>query len=65
MVRYSYDKLGRLTREDNSFFGKSYFFTYDDNGNILTKETAYITWGDHIAGSGEVIAYGYEGDKLI
>jgi len=39
---YEYDSLGRLVRENNKKFGKTYFFTYDRNGNILAKyEYAY------------------------
>ncbi len=41
-VRYAYDKLSRLIREDNRNVGKTFLFSYDSNGNILSKiETAY------------------------
>ena len=41
-VRYAYDKLNRLVREDNKTLGKTWLYTYDNNGNILCKrETDY------------------------
>ena len=46
--KYTYDKLGQLTREDNAEAGKSYTYTYDDGGNILSKRTnvdRYIATG--------------------
>ena len=36
-VRYTYDKLNRLIREDNKALDKTYLISYDNNGNILTK----------------------------
>ena len=36
--RYEYDALGRLTREDNTVFGKTTTWAYDNNGNILVKK---------------------------
>lgn len=38
-VRYTYDKLYRLIREDNKSIGKTYLVSYDNNGNILSKRT--------------------------
>jgi hypothetical protein len=35
LASYSYDSVNRLIREDNVAFSKSYFFTYDNNGNIV------------------------------
>jgi RHS repeat-associated protein len=37
-VSYTYDNLNRLVREDNKLFGKTWLYTYDNNGNILLKE---------------------------
>ena len=37
-IRYVYDDLGQLIREDNDFFNATYLYTYDDAGNILTKK---------------------------
>ncbi len=35
-VRYTYEKLNRLVREDNREFNKTYLLGYDNSGNILT-----------------------------
>ena len=36
--------LNQLTRENNAYANKTYVYTYDKNGNILTKKTyAYTT----------------------
>ena len=36
-IRYQYDNLNRLIREDNKALGKTYVFVYDNNGNIVKK----------------------------
>ena len=41
--RYEYDALGRLTREDNTAFGKTTTWAYDNNGNILVKKEYDVT----------------------
>ena len=41
-VRYVYDDLGQLTREDNELLGKTYVYTYDNAGNIMSKKTYSI-----------------------
>ena len=39
---FFYDEYGRLVREDNAPFGRTYVFTYDLAGNLLSrKEHAY------------------------
>ena len=41
---YEYDKLNRLTRENNLALNKTYTYTYDAGGNITSKkEYAYTT----------------------
>lgn len=41
---YEYDDLNRLIRENNKALGKTYFFRYDNKGNILEKiECSYTT----------------------
>ena len=41
-IRYQYDKLNRLIREDNKNIAKSFVFMYDIGGNITDKyEVAY------------------------
>ena len=42
---YTYDNLGQLTRENNADTNKTYVYTYDDAGNILTKKTYAYTTG--------------------
>ena len=43
-VKYSYDALNRLVREDNAALNKSYTYSYDAGGNITAKkEYAYMT----------------------
>ncbi|MDR0850850.1 MAG: RHS repeat-associated core domain-containing protein [Christensenellaceae bacterium] len=64
--KYEYDGINRLKREDNQSLNKTEVFTYDDNGNILTK-TVY-PFSPNIPTNnltnGDVIAYTYSGDKL-
>jgi len=42
---YVYDNLNQLTRENNAVANKTYVYTYDDAGNILTKRTYAYTTG--------------------
>lgn len=44
-VRYTYDKLNRLIREDNKALDQTYLISYDNNGNILTKENFAYSFG--------------------
>lgn len=64
LAQYDYDTLGRLIREDNKSFNKSYFYTYDNNGNILAKESCAFTTGTHTVGTGDVTSYTYSKDKM-
>ena len=50
---YTYDSLGRLEKEVNGQLGHTYTFTYDHNGNIMSKKVDNTT-----------IVYAYNGDKL-
>lgn len=41
-VRYHYDSLNQLTREDNKYLNKTIVYSYDRGGNITSKtEYAY------------------------
>jgi len=67
-ARYTYDQLNRLAREDNKEIGKTYLYTYDNNGNILTKRTLGFTLKEKEEIeelSSEMKQYTYEGDKLL
>lgn len=46
ITRYTYDKLNRLEREDNKVLGNTYLFSYDNNGNILSKRKVNYTLKD-------------------
>lgn len=65
--RYQYDSLNRLIREDNRKLNKSFFFAYDNNGNLLSKkETNYtLAKKDEIASFDNSFDCLYDGDKLI
>ena len=53
-ISYTYDSLNRLTSENNGLTGITTAYTYDANGNILTKTKNNVTtnyaysatWGD-------------------
>ena len=65
-VRYTYDKLNRLIREDNKALDKTYLISYDNNGNILTKENfAYSLGKRETLQTSTPVLWRYEGDRLI
>ncbi len=65
-VRYSYDGLNRLTREDNKKSGKTYLFDYDNNGNIISRRTTAFTLKSDIEECAfTAYEYGYNGDRLV
>ncbi|MBE6717365.1 MAG: DNRLRE domain-containing protein, partial [Ruminococcaceae bacterium] len=37
-VKYAYDELNRLVREDNTLLDETIIYTYDKRGNILTRK---------------------------
>jgi YD repeat-containing protein len=67
VARYAYDGFGRLLREDNKPMGKTTVFSYDANGNILSKR-AYIFTLKSMDGLEEMPCdeklYAYKGDRL-
>ena len=66
VARYAYDKVNRLTREDNKAFGKTWLYTYDNNGNILSKrETEFTLKGNVEENTFTTDDYEYEGDQLL
>ena len=67
-VRYGYDALNRLIREDNRPQGKTRTYTYDNNGNILQKRTFAYTVRESAVleeQESEDIVYTYRGDRLL
>ena len=42
-IYYTYDDLDQLIREDNNVTGRTYTYTYDKAGNILTKKVYSYT----------------------
>lgn len=68
VTEYKYDALGRLVRENNKQFGKTFVFSYDNKGNILTRtEYAFTLKDDDFVkeATGEVFEYVYSGEKLV
>ncbi len=45
-ITYFYDEAGQLRRENNQPAGYSWFMTYDDAGNMLTRTKHAYTTGD-------------------
>lgn len=42
-IRYKYDELSQLIREDNGLLNATYVYTYDNAGNITSKKTYALT----------------------
>lgn len=67
-VRYEYDKLNRLIREDNKPLNRTTLYTYDQNGNIAERCEYAYTWktGEELSNLKCTHAsYDYDGDRLI
>ena len=63
VTRYTYDKLGQLTREDNPYLNKTYVYTYDNAGNRLSKKKYAYTTGTP-GNETATESYHYTGDRL-
>ena len=67
-IRYHYDALNRLVREDNKVLDKTIIFVYDNNGNIVKQRQFSFTLKDNVLieelESADK-AYIYDGDKLL
>ena len=63
VTRYTYDKLGQLTREDNPYLGKTYVYAYDKAGNRTSKTTYDYTTGT-LGSKTATKEYEYTGDQL-
>ena len=42
-IRYYYDDIGQLIREDNTLLNATYVYNYDNAGNITSKKTYILT----------------------
>ena len=60
--QYAYDELGQLIREDNKDANKSYTYTYDSRGNLLSKKTYAFTLGT-LGTAQKTDTYGYATDS--
>ena len=66
VVWYKYDALNRLIREDNKTFEKTWLYSYDNKGNILSKRTTSFTLKENAEESEFTsVQYEYDGDKLL
>ena len=65
-VRYVYDAMNRLIREDNKSFKKTWLYSYDNKGNILCKRTTDFTLKENVEENEYTsTGYTYEGDRLV
>ena len=63
-IRYTYDDIDRLVREDNAALNKTYFYEYDDFGNIEKITTYNYTTGNSLTG-GVTKTYSYDSSKRL
>lgn len=65
-VRYEYDSIDRLVREDNKKLGFTTLFAYDNCGNIISKRTTKFTLKSNVEECVfEELLYSYDGDRLL
>ncbi len=57
-TKYTYDNQNQLTREDNQAANKTWVWTYDDAGNILSKKEYAYTTGT-LGSVLSTVSYGY------
>ena len=64
-VRYEYDSIARLTREDNKKLGLTVLFAYDNCGNIISRRQTSFTLKTNVEECEFTkTLYSYDGDKL-
>ena len=59
---YVYDNLGQLTRENNQAAGKTWTWTYDTAGNMLSKSEYAYTMGA-LGTALDTVTYGYADNR--
>ena len=57
---YEYDKLGQLVRCNDAVENKTYTYTYDSNGNILTKSEYAYTLSSELGTATNTVTYSYD-----
>ena len=66
IVKYTYDKLNRIIREDNRTLKHTWMFAYDNNGNIITKKETEFTLKENTEDCiFTEYLYEYDGDRLV
>lgn len=58
-VKYYYDGLNRLVREDNGYIDKTVIYSYDSCGDILSKTEYALTSSETLGTSVDTINYAY------
>ena len=61
-INYTYDNIGRLTREDNLKLGKTKMWTYDEYGNISSSKEGTYTLSTLT--SATTYSYGYNSNSF-
>ena len=65
-VRYEYDSIDRLTREDNKKLGTTVLFAYDNCGNIISRRQTSFTLKENVEECDFTdTLYSYDGDELL
>ena len=57
---YKYDKLGQLIRFNDAVANRTYTYSYDSNGNILSKSEYPYTLSETLGTATSTITYGYD-----
>ncbi len=66
MTYYKYDGLNRLVREDNQALGLSYYYLYDNKGNITGKESLpYTTDSSYMHAMATKLTYTYLNGRIV
>ena len=60
VIKYRYDDIGQLIREENPYLGETYVYTYDRAGNRTKKQT----YKHDTSTLKSTITYSYDGDRL-
>ncbi len=64
-IRYHYDSLNRLIREDNEPLQKTTTFQYDSNGNRIRKKEYPFTLKEQLLDCSLIETYQYDKNQLI